>query len=417
MLASPERCRFFSLKITCLFMPSLLYSGMLGKGGVLGKHTIWEKDRMPKRTPYTLTWSSETNMYELALRGKSFQQFCVEDEHSWSNWLAAHTSFLFQGRTGSLRAYQESRPRGGDYWYAYHFTNQRLRKRYLGRNSTLSFARLEEIAGILTSEDRLSAQSTESHIAASAEKSTSLPLLHSRHQVPHVPRALVERPRLLKLLDAALAHPLTLVSASAGWGKTTLLSVWAARSAVPIAWLSLDELDNDATRFWLSVLSALRNCLPDVGEMALLMLRSPQPPPLPTIVATLLNELNGLDAPTLLLLDDYHLICEQTIHDSLLFLLEHLPPHLNLVLSSRIDPPLALSRFRARGQLLELRDADLRFEGEETTRFLTHTMSISLSQAEIAELARRTGGLDCWPATGGTLPSASPGSGSFCAGL
>lgn len=347
---------------------------------------------MPKRTPYTLTWSSETNMYELALRGQSFQQFCVEDEHSWSRWLATHTSFLFQGRTGSLRAYQESRPRGGDYWYAYHFTNRRLHKRYLGRSTTLSFARLEEIAGILTSEDRLSARSIEPRTAASAEKSTSLPLLHSRHQVPHLPRALVERPRLLKRLDAIPTYPLTLVSASAGWGKTTLLSVWAARSAFPVAWLSLDELDNDSTRFWLSVLSALRNCLPDVGEMALLMLRSSQPPPLTTIVATLLNELSGLNAPTLLLLDDYHLICEQTIHDSLLFLLEHLPPHLHLVLSSRVDPPLALSRFRARGQLLELRDADLRFEGEETTRFLTHAMKLSLSQAEIAELARRTGG-------------------------
>ncbi len=308
---------------------------------------------MPKQTLSTLTWSSGTNTYELTLRGQSFQQFSVEDEHSWLTWLSTHTSFLFQGRVGSLRAYQESRPRGGDYWYAYHFTHQRLRKRYLGRSSALSFSHLEEVAGILMGEDPLSARPTRLQTAVSAEKGALLPLLHSRRQVPYLPSGFVERPRLLKCLDATLTHPLTLISASAGWGKTTLLSA---------------------------------------GQNALWMLRSPQPPPLTTVVATLLNELDGLDAPTLLLLDDYHLISEQTIHDSMLFLLEHLPTHLHLVLSSRLDPPLALSRFRVRGQLLELRDADLRFEQEETTRFLTHIMNLSLSQAEIAELVRRTGG-------------------------
>jgi LuxR family maltose regulon positive regulatory protein len=197
---------------------------------------------------------------------------------------------------------------------------------------------------------------------------------------------------LLSQLDEALSHRLTLLAASAGWGKTTLLSAWAARSAFPIAWLSLDELDNDPTRFWVSVLAALRTCLPGVGQTALLMLRSPQPPPQSAVLTTLLNELSGKDTPTFLLLDDYHLIGEQAIHDSVLFLLEHLPAHLHLVLSSRVDPSLALSRWRARGQLLELRDSDLRFQEEEAARFLTHTMNLALETAEVAQLTRRTSG-------------------------
>jgi LuxR family maltose regulon positive regulatory protein len=122
------------------------------------------------------------------------------------------------------------------------------------------------------------------------------------------------------------------------------------------------------------------------------MLHSPQPEPLTTIIATLLNELNELDAPIFLLLDDYHLIDEQAIHDSLLFVLDHLPAHLHLVLSSRVDPPLTLSRWRVRGQLLELRDADLRFQEEEAAQFLTHTMDLSLEDKEIEELERRTEG-------------------------
>src|SRR5215469_3444396 len=104
---------------------------------------------MSKRTIHTLTWSSENNAYELATQGQPSQHFSMGDEHSWLAWLETHTSFLFQGRVGRLRAYKESRPRGEDYWYAYSFTDQRLRKRYLGRSSALSFAHLEEVAGML----------------------------------------------------------------------------------------------------------------------------------------------------------------------------------------------------------------------------------------------------------------------------
>ncbi|MBV9228976.1 MAG: LuxR family transcriptional regulator [Chloroflexi bacterium] len=217
-------------------------------------------------------------------------------------------------------------------------------------------------------------------------------LLVTKFTIPPLRTHLLPRTALIERLNQSWQFPLVLLSASAGWGKTTLLSTWASRCTFPLAWLSLDELDNEPTPFWISVLAALRTCLPGVGQTALEMLRSPQPPPLSAILTTLLNELSHQDTPAFLLLDDYHLIDEQAIHDSVQFLLDHLPAHLHLVLSSRVDPPLALARLRARGQLLELRDADLRFEQEETACFLTHTMNLSLPEAEIAELAQRTEG-------------------------
>lgn len=211
-------------------------------------------------------------------------------------------------------------------------------------------------------------------------------LLPTQLAHPLLPSSLVIRERLLTQIDAALSHRLTLLSASAGWGKTTLRSTWAARSPFPLAWLSLDELDNEPTRFWVSVLAALRTCLPSVGETALAMVRSPQPPPLTAMVFTLLHELDRVTQPIVLLLDNYHLIEDQAIHDSLLFFLERLPGSLHLVLASRVDPPLALARLRVRGQLLELRDADLRFHEEEATRFFAQVLERALLPEDVKHM-------------------------------
>lgn len=135
-------------KVTCLFVSSL-YSHCCWERQACWENLLSKKEYMSRRTIHTLTWSSENNAYELATQAQPSQHFGVEDEHSWLDWLATHTSFLFQGRAGSLRAYKESRPRGENYWYAYSFTEELLRKRYLGRSSALSFARLEEVAGML----------------------------------------------------------------------------------------------------------------------------------------------------------------------------------------------------------------------------------------------------------------------------
>jgi len=346
---------------------------------------------MPRRTIHTLTWSSQNNAYELITQDKPSQRFSVGDEHSWLAWLAMHTSFLFQGRAGRLRVYKEARPRGEDYWYAYSFTDQRLRKRYLGKDADVSFARLEEVAAMLRGHSALPAHSAKPQ-AAALEDSTALPFLHSSLQIPRLPRTLVERPRLLRQLDAALTSPLTLVSASAGCGKTTLLSAWAARHSQQVAWLSLEALDNDQLRFWVSLILALRTRLPDGGEAALALLQSPQSMAMATILTALLNELASLPREIVLILDDYHMIEEKALHETLFFFLEHLPAGLHLVLSTRADPDFPLSRWRVQGQLIEIRAADLRFTPTEASLFLTEVMGLSLSEEQSRIVEQRTEG-------------------------
>lgn len=232
---------------------------------------------------------------------------------------------------------------------------------------------------------------------------------------PRLPLALVVRERLLRSLNAALEHRLTLLSASAGWGKTTLLTTWASGQPQKIAWVSLDDLDNDPARFWTSVIGALRTCLPmagdvAVGDVALAMLHSPEPPPILAILTTLLNDMNDMASlaaaqsstpkmpptpptePVVLVLDDYHVIEDQAIHEALTFFIEHLPDHVHLVLASRVDPELPLSRWRVRGQMAEIRAADLRFTGAEAAGFFTRAMGYALTQEDVQLLESRTEG-------------------------
>src|SRR2546421_2770145 len=220
-------------------------------------------------------------------------------------------------------------------------------------------------------------------------------LLVTKFTIPPVRSVLLQRSHLLTVLDQSRSFPLTLLSASAGFGKTTLLSAWASQSTSQVAWLSLDEQDNDPTRFWVYVIAALRHSgspLSTVGEAALAMLQSPQPPLLTGALTSLINELAALGQETALILDDYHLIREQAIHESLQFLLDHLPPCLHLLLASRGDPPLALSRLRARGQVVEIRDTDLRLSDEEAASFLTRVMGLALSEEDMRRLETRTEG-------------------------
>ena len=217
-------------------------------------------------------------------------------------------------------------------------------------------------------------------------------LLVTKFIIPPLRTHLIPRVALIERLNQDCKLPLVLLSAGAGFGKTTLLSVWASQSPHPIAWLSLDRLDNDPLHFWSAVLVALRTRLPTVGETALAQLQAPQPPQLIPLLTTLLNDLAACEQEIVLIVDDYHLIEEPGIHSSLLFLLEHAPSCLHLLLSSRIDPPLALSRLRARGQMAELRDRDLRVSEQETTHFLHHVMGIRLSAEDERRLAQRTEG-------------------------
>src|SRR6266566_2044156 len=201
-------------------------------------------------------------------------------------------------------------------------------------------------------------------------------LLVTKFTIPPVRSLLLQRSHLLTILDQSRSFPLTLLSASAGFGKTTLLSTWASQSTSQVAWLTLDEQDNDPTRFWAYVIAALRHSGSPVGEATLALLHSPQPALLTSA----------------LIADDYHLIREQAIHESLQFMLDHLPPCLHLLLASRADPQLPLARLRARGQVVEIREMDLRLSGEEAARFLTQIMNLSLSAEDIGRLETRTEG-------------------------
>jgi len=219
-------------------------------------------------------------------------------------------------------------------------------------------------------------------------------LLATKLHVPGPRPGFVSRPRLAARLEEGLARGVVLVCAPAGSGKTVLLTDWASRDCRPVAWLSLDAADNDPARFWRHVAAALSRARPDGGELAGSAL-GPLTPFSPNgLVTVLVNELAGQpgDGETIVVLDDYHLIDAQQVHGSLLFLLEHLPPGLRVVLASRSDPPLRLAGLRARGQLAELRADDLRFTADEAAALLREAIGADLPGEAVAALAARTEG-------------------------
>ena len=230
-------------------------------------------------------------------------------------------------------------------------------------------------------------------------------LLQTKLYVPPIRREVVSRPRLIERLNASLHHKLTLVSAPAGFGKTTLVSDWVheigAHGHAPphVAWLSLDEGDNDPTRFLAYLLAALQTIEANIGKGALSALQSPQPPPAEAVLVSLINEVAAIpDTPKakrssiILVLDDHHTIESPPVDDALAFLLERLPPQMHLVIATREDPRLPLARLRARGQLTELRATDLRFTSAEAAEFLNQAMGLDLTAEDIAALERRTEG-------------------------
>ncbi len=203
---------------------------------------------------------------------------------------------------------------------------------------------------------------------------------------------LVARPRLVQRLHNGLSSSLTLLSASAGFGKTTLLGAALAAYPGTVAWLSLGASDSDPQRFLRYLVAAVQRVHPAIGTTLETLLGSPQPPTFEAALALLINELAALPDDLVLVLDDYHLIDSPTIHEGINFLLEHLPPQLHLVIATREDPPFPLARLRARGQLTELRNADLRATVEEATQFLIEGTRLPLQTGEIVSLIERTEG-------------------------
>jgi len=220
----------------------------------------------------------------------------------------------------------------------------------------------------------------------------STPILATKLYIPPLRPHVVSRPRLLERLNEGLHHNLILISAPAGFGKTTLISEWVEGIERPAAWLSLDEGDNDPARFLMYLVAALQTLAASIGEGVLGVLQSPQPPPTEAILTALLNDITTIRDHFVLVLDDYHVLAAQPVDRALTYLVEHLPPHMHLVIATREDPQLPLARLRAGGQMTEVRATDLRFTHSEAAAFLNQVMGLTLSAQDITRLSTRTEG-------------------------
>jgi LuxR family transcriptional regulator, maltose regulon positive regulatory protein len=332
---------------------------------------------------------------------------------AWFAWLEQARLFAFRSGASGFTARREGRARGGDYWRAYRTIAGRQRRAYLGRAADLTSERLRATAMQLAGD---APEPAAGHAAPPAPTlGASTPLLATKLFLPRVRGARVPRPQLLARLAAGTRLPLTLIAAPAGFGKTTLLADWLTQLSIEneklrtpidsdnfqfsmlnsqfnVAWLTLDAADNDPNTFLRYLIAALRRVVPSVGVLALALMEEAQPPPLATLLTTLINDLAEVPQPVRLALDDYHVITSPAVHEALAFLLEHLPPNLHLVIGSREDPPLPLARLRAHGQIAELRAADLRFTPAEVAVFLCDVWALSLDADAIAALEARTEG-------------------------
>jgi LuxR family maltose regulon positive regulatory protein len=348
------------------------------------------------------------------------------DNPAWLAWLETHSGFAFAGYAGRVSLLKEARKGGAGYWYAYRRHGQRTVKHYIGRSADLTIARLEAAAAALAPvprptpslpDDTVVPQTNLHGLQAAADHGRtsrqtlpiSPPLLVPKLQLPRLPVGLIARPRLLDQLNAGLERKLTLLTAPAGFGKTTLVASWLATRAASrglrtesnslgpqssahnlhVAWVALDDGDNDPMRFWRYVISACQSFDGQLGQAALLT-TTIQPPfealSHEMLLSPFLNDLARHTRHGVLVLEDYHVITEPHIHEAVSFFLDHLPATLHVVILTRNEPPLPLARMRAGGELGELHAADLRFSIEETGRFLHQTIATALGPEAITQI-------------------------------
>jgi LuxR family maltose regulon positive regulatory protein len=333
------------------------------------------------------------------------EQVLLVETPAWYAWLETAPTFAFTSEAGTFTARKEraGNQRGGWYWKAYRTRRGKLTSLYLGKSETVTLARLQAVAQALADALVETAPDNDADVAlpsaqaaAQGMRSDSLtPPLATKLYVPRPPLQLVRRPRLVERLQQAVERPLTLMAAPAGFGKTTLLSTWLEHASLPAAWISLERDDDDLTRFWSYVFTALARVQQGLGTSALSLLEASPLSPLPpieTVLSVWINELATLPHEMALVLDDYHLITATPIHRAVTYLVDHLPPQLHLVMATRADPPLPLARLRTRGHMTEIRAADLRFTSEEVMAFLTQALGPHLSSEDIAALEARTEG-------------------------
>ena len=305
----------------------------------------------------------------------------------WFDWLGEARSFAYRGEAGRFTARHEERS-GSRFWYAYRRQDGVLRKTYLGRANELTAQRLDAAARTLA---QLSASDTQQSMAGGWLS----PLIATKIAIPQSAQPLVARPGVMARCRESVERPCTIVAAPAGFGKTTLLmmvSEQVRQQGWQVAWVTLEESEQDPTRFWQYTLAALDDAQPGISATARQMLEVPRPAPTERILTVLINELAAARSPILLVLDDYHRAATPAIDQGLIFLIEHAPAMLRLLISARATPAFPLARLHAQGRIAELAAADLRFSADEAGRFMRETMHVTLPQDQLKHLEERTEG-------------------------
>ncbi|HTK11374.1 MAG TPA: AAA family ATPase, partial [Ktedonobacteraceae bacterium] len=342
------------------------------------------------------TVSAETLIYQL-----DTQEIAVPlDSPAWYAWLEQAHSFSFRNEEGTFTAHKArpSNRRGGWYWYAYLHRRGQIFRFYLGSSSRLTLERLRNAARQLALRSQTPDRESSTSTAISTVLPSSLPaqkspsFLTTRFHIPLLPVHHIARSRLLSQLDQGAQARLSLISAPAGSGKTTLLAAWARTSTIPIAWLSLSTAENDPARFFSYLTAALAQLDSHIGERDATLSLASYEYSWEEMLTHFVNDLTRLlTEDIVLILDDYHLITSESVHDILRFLLHSAPPQLHLFIDTRLDPPLSLAGLRAHGQLKEIRSEELRFSSTELQAFL-QTMGLDLSTEEQHAFAQQTEG-------------------------
>ncbi len=324
---------------------------------------------------------------------------------AWYDWLEQHTAFTFVDAALTFTARKSILRTRGSYWKAYRTRQGKLYRIHLGHSYALTLARLQAAARAFAGEhgsgeptDVSSTQTAASrlHMHTSPRMALTgdhpMALMQTKLYRPRKRSDLISRARLLERLNAGLSGNVTLVSAPAGFGKTTLIAQWIQSIDRLTAWLSVDEHDNEPRAVVQSLTAALQSAFPDAFYGIASLFEAPRFPSVDYVVPLLINDLADVPDGVILILDDYHLIRNREIHTLLELLIEHLPPQLHLVLISRSDPPLPLAKWRAQGYLNDLRPTDLCFTHEETEAFLTRELGSVVAHETAASLEVQTGG-------------------------
>ena len=323
----------------------------------------------------------------------------------WYDWLEQNAAFTFVDVEGTFTARKSMMRTGGSYWKAYRRRQGKLYRIHLGYSHALTLEKLQAtaraFAGNHVSEKRspntsvkppASSASTSMSPRKALSVDHSMALIQTKLNGPRKRNDLITSARLLDRLNAGLSGNVTLVSAPAGFGKTTLIAQWIQSIDRPIAWLSLDEHDNESRVFVRSLTAAVQNAFPRAFHGIASLFEATHFPSVDHVVSLFINDLADIPDDLILVLDDYHLIRNREIHTLLDLLIEHLPPQLHLVLATRSDPPLPIHRWRAGGCLSDLRPADLRFTLDETEAFLNHELGKSMARETTAFLEEQTAG-------------------------